>query len=147
LPRLPSERAAPQVQVKPSAVASTAYNTEKVDSSLALYIDPAVATCRHHIAKQVDLGDTLNVDFDVGEALAQTIAEVVQAHFRTVHSVSADACSSDTEAVLVVRFAKEPYFATQWVEHLFTLGGGTTAEIALAVAARRCDGTKSGNVS
>jgi hypothetical protein len=133
------------VLVRPDAsplLGGTHVRPLKVD----LNIDPQVASFQTVARTSTLFAGTgfhtaLEVTFEIGPALAETIDRAVRGHFQEVHRTQVLECGSGTDGVIAVAFAKPPSVGIRWVQHMFGAGGGATAELAVSVVVRRCDGT------
>jgi len=127
------------VRVRPR-VTTFGMGEVKSDLGIALHVVPSLKEYRWAATKHLGLGDTLHVEYDLGPGLEEAVADVVGRLFREVHEVDSKACSAGLGRVLVVEFAKPPEIDIRWVDHVFTVGGGSTIDLALAVTGRSCNG-------
>jgi hypothetical protein len=115
--------------------------------SVALRIDNEVAryttTERTYASAKQPAGSgytTIEVTYDMGAALAQTIESAVRRHFRETQRTEGRNCPPKAEAFIDVKFAKPPEISVRWVTGMVREGGGAAVELTADVAAQRCDG-------
>jgi len=126
-----------KVDVSPQGV-MTRPVSEPPSRKVSLAISPEVSSHRQSARRIVGFGDTLIVEYRLGDALVETINHAVASHVgNPVRADEAD-CVADTDALILVELAKPTYLDIHWVDRFFNVGGGATMEIALRVVGRQC---------
>jgi hypothetical protein len=135
-----------RVQVQSAAPSPIPRAADASTMRLALRIDPDLARQRIRATTHPGFGagpgyiGTIDVEADVGQALADTILETFRSRFTEVQPTETDACPAGADGVVSVGLAKQPAMLVRWAEHFASEGGGATVELATKLTARRCDG-------
>ncbi len=89
----------------------------------------------------VGLGE-ISVDFELGQALVETIQRSAQTVFPHVEIVDAQACAPNTGILLDASLATAPYVQIHWRDETPRVGGGTIVEFIVRMVLRDCTGTE-----
>jgi len=104
--------------------------------AVALFIDPDLE--KVECQTRTPVGTTrIDCQFQLGEALTQTVENAVRAAYPQQRRVDACRCS-DTPILICARLAAPPSIEVRWVQYLWTVGGGSTANLALRIDTTDC---------